>query len=103
MDPLIVDVSGRETFDTGAFRLRLLAQALDYAVAVTKSIRPRGLPGVVRHRHAQMADIFSVPDGDFVLVPPGILPHLRESRLGSDSGSEHPADGGSQAALQSGG
>jgi quercetin dioxygenase-like cupin family protein len=90
VEPLIVAASDGETYDTGTFRLRLLAQAPDHPVAVTDSILPPGFPGVVRHRHAQMTDIFYVLDGElavqvgekwhilgpggFVLVPPGI-PH----------------------------
>jgi mannose-6-phosphate isomerase-like protein (cupin superfamily) len=95
MEPLILEASDGETYDTGAFRLRLLAQAPDHPVAVTDSILPPGFPGVVRHRHAQMTDIFYVLDGElvvqigeewrtlgpggFVLVPPGI-PHTFANR-----------------------
>ena len=90
MEPLIFDASDGETYETGAFRLRLLAQAPDHPIAITDSILPPGFPGVVRHRHAHMTDVFYVLDGElavqigdawrilgpgaFALVPPGI-PH----------------------------
>jgi uncharacterized cupin superfamily protein len=62
---------------------------------MTDSTVPPGFPGVVRHRHAQMTDIFYILEGElaiavgdewhmlgpgaFVLVPPGI-PHTFANR-----------------------
>ena len=95
MEPLIFDASDGEVYDTGALRLRVLAQAPDHPVAVTDSTVPPGFPGVVRHRHVHMTDIFYVLDGElaiqvgdewhilgpggFALVPPGI-PHTFANR-----------------------
>ena len=69
--------------------LRLLAQSPDQPIAVTDNTVPPGFPGPVRHRHAQMTDIFYVLEGElafdlggerrtlgpgsFVLVPPGVV------------------------------
>jgi quercetin dioxygenase-like cupin family protein len=88
MEPLIVAASAGEIYDTGTLRLRILAQAPDHPLSITDSIVPPGFPGVVRHRHTQMIDIFYVLEGElaievegkwhilgpggFVLVPPGI-------------------------------
>jgi quercetin dioxygenase-like cupin family protein len=76
-------------YDTGAVRLRLLAQSPDQPVAVTDNTVPPGFPGPVRHRHVTMTDIFYVLEGEltfdldgaqrvlgpgsFVLVPPGVV------------------------------
>jgi mannose-6-phosphate isomerase-like protein (cupin superfamily) len=95
MEPFIIDASDGEVYDTGSLRLRLLAQAQDHPVSVTESTVPPGFPGVVRHRHAQMTDIFYVLEGElaimigeawrvlgpgaFALVPPGI-PHTFANR-----------------------
>ena len=95
MEPLIFDASDGEVYDTGTLRLRLLAQAPDHPLSMTDSTVPPGFPGVVRHRHAQMTDIFYVLEGQlavevgdawhilgpggFVLVPPG-TPHTFANR-----------------------
>ena len=76
-------------YDAGALRLRMLAQSPDQPMAVTDNTVPPGFPGPVRHRHAQMTDIFYVLEGEltldlageqrvlgpgaFVLVPPGVI------------------------------
>jgi quercetin dioxygenase-like cupin family protein len=88
MEPIVVAETEGEVYDTGALRLRLLAQSPDQPIAVTDSTVPPGFPGPVRHRHAQMTDIFYVLEGElafdldgkwrvlgpgsFVLVPPGV-------------------------------
>jgi quercetin dioxygenase-like cupin family protein len=82
----LTDTEG-EVYDTGAVRLRLLAQSPDQPIAVIDNTVPPGFPGPVRHRHAQMTDVFYVLEGElnfdpageqrtlgpgsFVLVPPG--------------------------------
>src|SRR5919107_3217720 len=88
MDPIVFEESDGEVYDTGALRLRLLAQSPDQPIATTDSTVPPGFPGPVRHRHARMTDIFYVLEGTlafdlggerrflgpggFVLVPPGV-------------------------------
>ena len=95
MEPLIVDASDGEVYDTGTLRLRVLAQAPDHPVSMTDSTVPPGFPGVVRHRHARTTDIFYVLEGElavevgderhvlgpgaFALVPPG-TPHTFANR-----------------------
>ena len=82
-------------YDTGALRLRVLAQAPDHPVAVIDRTVPPGFPGVVRQQHAHMTDIFYVLEGElsiqigdewhilgpgaFALVPPG-TPHTFANR-----------------------
>jgi mannose-6-phosphate isomerase-like protein (cupin superfamily) len=89
MDPIVFGENDGEIYDTGAVRLRLLAQSPDHPIAITDSTVPPGFPGPVRHRHAQMIDIFYVLEGEltfdlageqralgtggFVLVPPGVV------------------------------
>ena len=89
MDPIVFAATDGEVYDTGAVRLRLLAQSPDQPVAITDNVVPPGFPGPVRHRHAQMTDIFYVLEGEmafelegewrvlgpgsFVLVPPGVV------------------------------
>lgn len=46
---------------------RILAQSPGDPIAVTESTIPPGFPGPVRHRHAQMYDIFYVLDGTLTL------------------------------------
>jgi hypothetical protein len=53
MKPIVLAETDGEVYDTGALRLRLLAQSLDQPIAVTDSTVPPGFPGPVRHRHAQ--------------------------------------------------
>src|SRR5215207_11439748 len=88
MDPIVFEETEGEVYDTGAVRLRLLAQSPDQPIAVTDSTVPPGFPGPVRHRHARMTDAFFVLEGElvfdleserrvvgpggFVLVPPGV-------------------------------
>jgi quercetin dioxygenase-like cupin family protein len=88
MEPIVLAESEGEVYDTGALRMRLLAQSPDQPIAVTDSTMPPGFPGPVRHRHAQMIDIFYVLEGEvtfelageervlvpgsFVPVPPGV-------------------------------
>lgn len=88
MEPIVFEASEGEIYDSGAVRLRLLAQAPDQPVSITDNVVPPGFPGPVRHRHARMTDIFYVLEGElaieigdewrvlgpgsFVLVPPGI-------------------------------
>jgi quercetin dioxygenase-like cupin family protein len=88
MEPIILAETDGEVYDTGALRMRLLAQSPDHPIAVTDSTVPPGFPGPLRHRHAQMTDIFYVLEGElaielegewhslgpgaFALVPPGV-------------------------------
>jgi len=88
MEPIVFAESEGEVYDTGAVRLRFLAQSPDQPIAVTDITVPPGFPGPVRHRHASMTDIFYVLEGEvafdlggewrvlgpgsFVLVPPGV-------------------------------
>ena len=87
MDQIVLTETDGEAYDTGAVRLRLLAQSPEQPIVVTDNTVPPGFPGPVRHRHAQMTDIFFVIEGElpfdlgdeqqslgpgsFVLVPPG--------------------------------
>jgi mannose-6-phosphate isomerase-like protein (cupin superfamily) len=87
MDPIVLTETDGEVYDTGAVRLRLLAQSPEQPIVVTDNTVPSGFLGPVRHRHAQMTDIFFVIEGElpfdlgdeqqslgpgsFVLVPPG--------------------------------
>ena len=89
MEPIVFEATDGETYDTGAVRLRLLAQSPDQPIAVTDNTVPPGFPGPVRHRHAEMTDIFYVLEGElafelegawrslgpgsFVSVPPGVV------------------------------
>lgn len=89
MKPIIFAETEGEVNDTGALRLRVLAQSPDQPVAVTDNTVPPGFPGPVRHRHSTMTDIFFVLEGElafdlggerrivgpgsFVLVPPGVV------------------------------
>jgi mannose-6-phosphate isomerase-like protein (cupin superfamily) len=89
MNPIVFSEADGEVYDTGAVRLRLLAQSPDHPIAVTDNTVPPGFPGPVRHRHAQMTDIFYVLEGEltfdlgdeqqtlgpgsFVLAPPGVV------------------------------
>jgi quercetin dioxygenase-like cupin family protein len=89
MEPIVFEETDGEVYDTGAVRLRLLAQLPDQPIAITDNTVPPGFPGPVRHRHARMTDIFYVLEGElaielegewrildpgsFVLVPPGII------------------------------
>jgi quercetin dioxygenase-like cupin family protein len=89
MDPIVFEETDGEVYDTGAVRLRLLAQSPDQPIAVTDNTVPPEFPGPVRHRHAEMIDIFYVLEGElafdlegewrvldpgsFVLVPPGVV------------------------------
>jgi quercetin dioxygenase-like cupin family protein len=88
MEPIIYHASEGEIYDTGAVRLRVLAQAPHHPISITDNTVPPGFPGPVRHRHAQMTDIFYVLEGEvaielegtwhvlgpgaFALVPPGV-------------------------------
>ena len=89
MDPIVFGEADGGIYDTGAVRLRLLAQSPDQPIAITDNTVPPGFPGPVRHWHARMTDIFYVLEGElaielegewrildpgsFVLVPPGII------------------------------
>jgi mannose-6-phosphate isomerase-like protein (cupin superfamily) len=89
MEPIVLSEAEGEVYDTGAVRLRLLAQAPDQPIAVTDSTVPPGFPGPVRHRHAHLTDAFFVLEGEltfdlgdeqrtlgpgaFVLVPSGVV------------------------------
>src|SRR5215216_5057330 len=89
MEPTVFEDGEGELYDAGALRLRVLAQSPDHPVAITDSVVPPGFPGPVRHRHAEMTDIFYVLEGElafdlegewrslgpgsFVLVPPGVV------------------------------
>jgi len=89
MQPIVFEDSDGEVYDAGPIRLRLLAQSPDQPIAITDSTVPPGFPGPVRHRHAEMIDIFYVLEGEltfdlageqrtlgtggFVLVPPGVV------------------------------
>jgi mannose-6-phosphate isomerase-like protein (cupin superfamily) len=88
MEAIVFGEAEGEVYDTGALRLRLLAQAPDQPISITDNTVPPGFPGPVRHRHAQLTDIFYVLEGElaielegawrilgpgsFVLVPPGV-------------------------------
>src|SRR5688572_32079109 len=88
MEAIVFGEAEGEVYDTGAVRLRLLAQAPDQPISVTDNTVPPGFPGPVRHRHAKLTDIFYVLEGElaielegewrvlgpgsFVLVPPGV-------------------------------
>ena len=88
MDPIVFEATEGEVYDAGPVRLRLLAQSPDQRIAITDNTVPPGFPGPVRHRHANMTDIFYVLEGElafeldgewrilgpdaFVLVPPGV-------------------------------
>jgi quercetin dioxygenase-like cupin family protein len=67
MEPLIFDASDGEVYDTCALRLRMLAQSPDHPLSMMESTVPPGFPGVVRHRHAQMTDIFYVLEGELAV------------------------------------
>lgn len=89
MESTVFEDAEGEVYDAGALRLRILAQSPDQPIAITDSVVPPGFPGPVRHRHAQMTDIFYVIErelafdlggerrvlgpGGFVLVPPGVV------------------------------
>jgi len=89
MEPTVFEDAEGEVYDAGGLRLRVLAQSPDQPIAITDNVMPPGFPGPVRHRHAQMTDIFYVLEGDltidlagerrvfgpgsFVLVPPGVV------------------------------
>ena len=89
MEPIVFTETDGEVYDTGAVRLRLLAQSPDQPIAITDNTVPPGFPGPVRHRHTSMTDIFYVLEGElsfdlggewrslgpgsFVLVPPGVV------------------------------
>ena len=89
MDPIVFEESDGEVYDTGALRLRLLAQSPDQPIAITDNTVPPGFPGPVRHRHASMTDIVDVLEGELafdlggewrilgpgscVLGPPGVV------------------------------
>jgi len=89
MEPIIFGDADGEVLDAGPVRLRVLAQSPTHPIAVTDNTVPPGFPGPVRHRHAQMLDVFYVLEGElafdlegerhvvgpggFVLVPPGMV------------------------------
>jgi mannose-6-phosphate isomerase-like protein (cupin superfamily) len=89
MESIVFEETEGEVYDTGAVRLRLLAQSPDQPLAVTDNTVPPGFPGPVPHRHKTMTDIFYVLEGElafdlggerrilgsgsFVLVPPGVV------------------------------
>ena len=89
MEPIVFEETDGEVYDTGAVRLRLLAQSPDQSIAITDNTVPPGFPGPVRHRHAEMTDLFYVLQGElafelegawrnlgpgsFVSVPPGVV------------------------------
>ena len=89
MDPIVFEETDGEIYETGALRMRLLAQSPGQPIAITDSTVPPGFPGPVRHQHASMTDIFYVLEGElafdlggewrilgpgsFVLVPPGVV------------------------------
>ena len=89
MQPIVFEDSDGEVYDAGPIRLRLLAQSPDQPIAITDNTVPAGFLGPVRHRHANMTDIFYVLEGElafdldgqwrtvgpgsFVLVPPGVI------------------------------
>ena len=64
MEPIVFAETDGEVHDTGAHRLRLLVQSPDQPIAVTDSTVLPGFPGLVRHRHATMTDIFYVLEGE---------------------------------------
>jgi len=89
MEPIVLTETDGEVYDTGAVRMRFLAQSPDQPIAVTDNTVPPGFPGPVRHHHTQMTDVFYVLEGgltfdlgdeqrtvgagSFVLVPPGVV------------------------------
>ena len=72
MEPIVFGETDGETYDTGAVRLRLLAQSPDQSIAVTDNLVPPGFPGPVRHRHAEMTDIFDVQEGELAFELEGV-------------------------------
>jgi mannose-6-phosphate isomerase-like protein (cupin superfamily) len=88
MEPIVFAETDGEVYETGAVRLRLLAQSPEQPIAVTDNSVPPGFPGPVRHLHTRMTDIFYVLEGElaielagewrvlgpgsFALVPPGV-------------------------------
>ena len=88
MEPIVFAETEGEVYDTGAVRLRQLAQSPDQPIAITDNVVPPRFPGPVRHRHTEMTDIFYILEGElafelegawrilgpgsFVLVPPGV-------------------------------
>ena len=91
MEPIVFEETDGEVYDTGAVRLRLLAQSPDQSIAITDNTVPPGFPGPVRHRHAEMTDIFYVLQGELAFelegawrsLGPGVL------RLGAAGGGSH--------------
>ena len=89
MEPIIFEETEGEVYDTGAVRLRLLAQSPDQLLTVTDTTVPPGFAGPIRHRHGTITDIFYILEGElafdlegdwrslgpgsFVLVPPGVV------------------------------
>jgi mannose-6-phosphate isomerase-like protein (cupin superfamily) len=89
MEPTVFADGEGEVYDAGALWLRVLAQSPHQSLAIMDSVVPPGFPGPIRHRHAQMTDIFYVLEGElafdlagerrvlgpgaFVLVPPGVV------------------------------
>ncbi len=89
MEAIVFGDTEGDVYEAGPVRLRVLAQAPDQPLAVTDNTVPPGFPGPVRHRHAQMTDVFYVLEGQlsfdldgerrvvgpggFVLVPPGVV------------------------------
>jgi quercetin dioxygenase-like cupin family protein len=88
--------------ESGAARIRFLAQAPDQSIAIMDSTVPPRFPGPIRHQHTHVTDIFYVLEGrlafdldgeqsvlgpgSFVLVPPGVAhafsnPESKPARL----------------------
>ena len=105
MEPIVFEETEGEVYDTGAVRLRLLAQSPDQPIAITDITVPPGFPGPVRHRHASMTDIFYVLEGElafdlggewrvlgpgsFVLVPPGVAHTFANRGSRAGPGPQH--------------
>lgn len=93
MEAIVFQESEGEVHESGAARLRILAQAPDQTIAIIDSTVPPGFPGPIRHRHTRLTDIFYVLEGclafdldgeqrllgpgSFVLVPPGVAHTFR--------------------------
>jgi hypothetical protein len=61
MEPIVFAETDGEVYDTGAVRLRLLAQSPGQPIAITDNTVPPGFPGPVRHRHAPSSSKASSP------------------------------------------
>jgi quercetin dioxygenase-like cupin family protein len=87
--PIVLNDGEGESYGSGPFQMRFLAQSPEQPIAMTDNVVPPGFPGPVRHWHDVMTDIFYVLEGTllldldgehqllspggFALVPPGVV------------------------------